>query len=86
MNASARDWDSHPPFLFADYKSTALRGPTKPLVPLVHSLSEVTGPVFGHESLGPLDTNLLRNGVRSGEPLGERIVVTGRVLDDEGRP
>jgi protocatechuate 3,4-dioxygenase beta subunit len=63
-----------------------LRGPKRPLVPLKHTLSELTGPVFGHESLGPLDHDLTRNGARNGEPLGERIVVTGRVLDEAGRP
>ena len=81
-----RDWASHPPYRYADYKSTALRGPTKPLVPLKHTLSELTGPVYGHESVGPLDNDLTKNGVKDGEPLGERIVVTGRVLDENGRP
>src|SRR5690606_20376182 len=50
------------------------------------SLSELTGPVYGHESVGPLDSDLTRNGRRNGEPLGERIIVTGRVLDEMGRP
>ena len=81
-----RDWDSHPPYLYPDYKSTALRAPRKPLVPLAPSLSELTGPVFGHDCLGPLDHDLTRNAARDGAPLGERIVVTGRVLDEEGRP
>ncbi len=81
-----RDWDSHPPYLYPDYKSTALRAPTKPLVPLAQSLSELTGPVFGHDSLGPLDHDLTRNAVVDAEPLGERIIVAGRVLDEGGRP
>jgi protocatechuate 3,4-dioxygenase beta subunit len=55
-------------------------------MPLKHSLSELTGPVYGHESLGPLDADLTRNSRRDGEPLGERIVVTGRILGDDGRP
>ncbi|MCP5155928.1 MAG: protocatechuate 3,4-dioxygenase subunit beta [Ectothiorhodospiraceae bacterium] len=86
MPYTARDWDSHPPLVSPDYKSTVARGPTRPLVPLPQGLSELTGPVFGHDSIGPLDHDLTRNGVRNGEPLGERIVVTGRVLDDRGRP
>ena len=86
MAASTRDWASHPPYVYEDYASTVLRGPTRPLVPLRHTLSETTGPVFGHESVGPLDNNLLKNGAKTGEPLGERIVVTGCVLDEEGRP
>ncbi len=86
MTIGARDWSSHPPYRYADYKSTALRGPTKPLVPLQPSLSELTGPVYGHDSVGPLDHDLTKNGVTYGEPLGERILVTGRVLDEAGRP
>lgn len=81
-----RDWDSHPAFISPDYKSTPLRGPTKPLIPLPQSLSEVTGPVYGHDAVGPLDHDLTRNGVRNGEPVGERIIVTGRVMDEDERP
>ena len=81
-----RDWTSHPPYLYPGYRSTALRGPTRPLVPLRQTLSELTGPVYGHESVGPLDDDLTKNGAKSGEPLGERIIVTGRVLDEAGRP
>lgn len=81
-----RDWSAHPPLIYPDYKSTALRGPTKPLVALRHSLSERTGPVYGHDAVGPLDHDLTKNAVRNGEPLGERIVVTGTVTDDAGRP
>ncbi len=81
-----RDWDSHPPYLYPDYKSTGLRGPTKPLVPLDQSLSELTGPVYGHDVVGEFDHDLTRNAARSGEPLGERIIVTGRVVDEGGRP
>ncbi len=84
--ATARDWDSHPPYIHPDYKSTPLRGPTRPLVPLKATLSELTGPVYGHESVGKLDADLTKNGARNGEPLGERIVVTGRVIDERGRP
>lgn len=86
MTTAPRDWTAHPPYIHPDYKSTVLRGPTKPLIPLKHGLSETTGPVFGQDSLGPLDHDLTRNGRRNGEPLGERIVVTGRVLDEAGRP
>ena len=81
-----RDWTAHPPLIHPDYKSTVKRGPTKPLVPIRQSLSELTGPVYGHESLAPLDNDLTKNGAKNGEALGERIVVTGRVLDELGRP
>jgi len=81
-----RDWSSQPPYIYPDYRSTPRRGPTKPLIPLKATLSELTGPVYGHDSVGPLDADLTKNGRKSGEPLGERIVVTGRVLDEDGRP
>lgn len=85
-SVTPRDWTAHPPLIHPDYKSTVKRGPTKPLVPIKHSLSELTGPVYGHDALAPLDNDLTRNGVRNGAALGERIVVTGRVLDELGRP
>jgi len=81
-----RDWSVHPPYLFEPYRSTVLRAPQKPLIPLPHTLSEVTGPVFGHDDVEPLDADLTRNGAVNGEPLGERIIVAGRVMDEDGRP
>jgi protocatechuate 3,4-dioxygenase beta subunit len=79
-----RDTESHPPYLYPDYKSTRLRAPEKPLVISPHTLSEVTGPVYGHGRIGELDNDLTRQ--HEGEPLGERIIVTGRVLDGDGWP
>jgi protocatechuate 3,4-dioxygenase beta subunit len=73
-----------PPYLFPDYRSTALRAPSKPLLLLPHTLSELTGPVFGHDAVGELDDDLTLG--QAGEPLGERIIVTGRVTDRDGRP
>jgi len=81
-----RDWSSHPAFIHPAYKSTPLRGQTKPLVPLKQSLSELTGPVYGQDSVGPLDNDLTKNSIVDGPPHGERIVVGGRVLDEDGRP
>jgi protocatechuate 3,4-dioxygenase beta subunit len=81
-----RDWTSHPAMAFEPYRSTALRAPQKPLVPLAQTLSELTGPVYGHDAIGPLDADLTRNGAKGGEPIGERIIVTGRILDEDGRP
>ncbi len=81
-----RDWGSHPAYSTPAYKSTVLRGPTKPLIPLKQTLSELTGPVYGHDSVGAHDADLTMNGRKTGEPLGERIIVAGRVLDEEGRP
>ncbi len=73
-----------PPLLYPDYRSTALRAPKRPLVVLPERFRDLESPVFGHEALGELDHDLTRQHAR--EPQGERIVVTGRVLEDDGRP
>jgi protocatechuate 3,4-dioxygenase beta subunit len=74
----------HPANVFPAYRSTELRHPKQPLVVIPQTLSEVTGPLYGEGRIGPLDHDLTRQ--HAGEPLGERIVVEGRVLDDGGRP
>ena len=76
--------DTQPDYLFPAYASTVKRAPTQPLVVLPHTLSEVTAPVFGYDEVKPGDADLTRQ--HPGEPLGERIVVSGRVLDENGRP
>ena len=81
-----RDWASHPPLIAPEYKSTLYRAPKKPLIPLKQSLSELTGPVYGHESVTAVDADLTRNARKNGEPIGERMVVAGRVLDENGKP
>jgi protocatechuate 3,4-dioxygenase, beta subunit len=73
-----------PPYLYPPYRSTMRRAPTQPLIVLPHTLSEITGPVYGHGEVGELDHDLTRQ--HQGEPLGERIIVTGRVLDEDGQP
>ncbi len=77
-------WGTQPEYFYPPYASTQKRSPTKPLVLLPHTLSEVTGPVFGHDDIGANDNNLLIQ--YPSEPLGERITVSGRVLDENGRP
>ena len=81
-----RDWDSHPPLIYPEYKSTVFRAPKKPLIPLKQSLSELTGPVYGHESVAPGDSDLTQCARVSADPIGERIVVAGRVIDENGKP
>jgi protocatechuate 3,4-dioxygenase beta subunit len=73
-----------PPLDWPDYRSTQTRAPSRPLVVLPHALSELSGPVYGDGDVDAADSDLTRQG--DGEPLGERIVVTGRVLEDDGRP
>jgi len=75
---------SQPPAPYEGYKSTLKRSPTQPLILLPHTLSEITGPVYGHDPIAETDNDLTRQ--HAGEPLGERIIVTGRVLDCNGRP
>ena len=75
---------SQPASLYPPYSSTVRRAPRKPLIVLPHTLSEITGPVYGHDDIAETDNDLTRQ--HSGEPLGERIIVEGRVLDDGGRP
>lgn len=77
-------WDTQPDYLHAPYASTQIRSPSKPLILLPQTLSEITGPVFGHEDIKVGDHDLTRQ--FAAEPLGERIIVTGRVLDENGRP
>jgi protocatechuate 3,4-dioxygenase beta subunit len=72
-----------PPLLHPDYRSTRLRAPRRPLAIPPRGEGSPAGPVFGHERVGELDHDLTRQ--HSGEPLGERIVVHGRVLDSGGR-
>jgi protocatechuate 3,4-dioxygenase beta subunit len=76
----------HPPHNSPGYGSTRLRCPTKPLIPLAQALTEVTGPLLGDDRVGPDDHDLTRHSPSGGEPMGERIVVSGRVLDSGGRP
>jgi protocatechuate 3,4-dioxygenase, beta subunit len=76
--------DTHPPLDFPQYRATRLRAPRQPLVPLAHRLTEVTGPLLGEERVTGTDHDLTAQ--HPGKPLGERIVVEGRVLDAGGRP
>ncbi len=81
-----RDRTLHPPALTPNYKTSVTRSPRYALLSLQNSLSEITGPTFGHSDLGPLDNDLILNFAKDGEPIGERIVVHGRVLDENARP
>lgn len=75
---------THPPNDSPGYRSTARRHPTEPLIVIPHTLSELTGPVYPYGKIDANDSDLTRQ--HAGEPLGERIIVQGRVLDEDGRP
>lgn len=76
--------EADPPLLYPGYRSTSVRAPTQPLITIPQTISEVTGPVYGHSDVRPEEADLTRQ--HAGEPLGERIIVRGRLLDESGRP
>ncbi len=76
--------NTQPEYLFPKYASTVRRAPTQPLVVLPHTLSEVTAPIFGSDVIKASDSDLTRQ--HKEQPLGERIVVSGRVLEENGKP
>jgi protocatechuate 3,4-dioxygenase, beta subunit len=79
------DLDNEPPYLHPDYRSSLLRAPRRELVKLPEEwFHRLPGPVFGRVPVRPEDADLTRQ--HQGEPLGERIIVAGRVLDSDGRP
>jgi protocatechuate 3,4-dioxygenase beta subunit len=78
------DPGTQPNLLHPPYASSLKRAPTRPLVPIPYTLSEITGPSFAPDLISPGASDLTRQS--KGEPLGERIVVSGRVLDEDGRP
>jgi len=75
---------TQPGYLHAAYRSSVKRAPTKPLVLLPATLSERTGPVFGHNAVSTGDSDLTAQ--HAEPPAGERIIVSGRVMDEDGRP
>jgi protocatechuate 3,4-dioxygenase beta subunit len=74
----------HPPLDYPPYRSSQLRAPTRPLMPMPQWLTEVTGPLLGHERVTAADADLTTR--HAGEPIGERIIVTGRLQDSGGKP
>ena len=76
----------HPPAWFPDYKTSVVRSPRLPLLSIEPTLSEITGPIFTPAMLDALDNDLLTNARVDRDPLGERVIVHGRVLDESSRP
>jgi protocatechuate 3,4-dioxygenase beta subunit len=79
-------YTDHPPFSYAGYRSSVKRGPEHDLVSIVQSLSEVTGPGPVWSELATEDADLTTNAGTGGEAIGERSIITGRVLDARGEP
>ena len=83
----SRNRDMHPPALTPGYKTSVARSPRYALISLENTPSELTGPVFGHGDIDPGDADLLTNYAQAGQgPIGERIILHGRVLDENARP
>ncbi len=81
-----RDRSWHPPPFTPSYRTSVLRSPRKALVSLDNTVSEISGPVFPESMLGPLDDDLILNFAQPGESaIGPRIIVYGRVMDQDGR-
>ena len=76
--------DVDPPLHYPDYRSATWRVPMRPLVVLPGRVHDLASPVYAEEDIGELDNDLTRQ--HRGEPLGERIIVTGRLLEESGRP
>lgn len=81
-----RDWSVQPAIISPGYKSTILRGPKSPLITIDEALMDARLPVYGASAIGEWDHDLTKNSRVNGEPMGERIVVCGTVMDESGRP
>ena len=82
-----RDRNRHPPALTPGYKTSVARSPRCSLISLENTVTEITGPVFGHGDIGEKDNDLIFNYAKPGESaIGERIILHGRVLDENARP
>jgi protocatechuate 3,4-dioxygenase beta subunit len=75
---------SQPSLLYPPYQSTIRRAPAQPLIRLPQNFADLAAPVYGYLPIGDTDHDLTRQ--HPGEPLGERIIVAGQVLDEDGRP
>jgi len=75
---------AHPPYAYPEYVSTRKRAPIHAPIRIVQTLSEITGPRFGRELLRKGDDDLTR--FNGSEAIGERIIIAGRVLDENARP
>lgn len=82
-----RDRSVQPPALTPGYKTSVARSPRYSMISLQNSVSEITGPRFGHNDIDAGDNDLLTNYAKAGEsPIGERIILHGRVLDENAQP
>jgi protocatechuate 3,4-dioxygenase beta subunit len=81
-----RDRNRHPPALTPNYKTSVTRSPQFPLISMPQTASEITGPVFSPTDIASLDQDLIKNYAQTGDPIGERIIIHGQVLDENAKP
>lgn len=84
MPKSRLDLENQPPYLYEPYRSTAQRAPRQPLIFLPHTLTERTGPIYGRTPISETDHDLTRQ--HAGDPIGQRMIVEGTVVDEDGNP
>jgi protocatechuate 3,4-dioxygenase beta subunit len=84
MNTTTAEAGDQPRLLYPPYESTIKRAPSKPAIRLPQDFADLAAPLYGYLPIGDTDNDLTRQ--HPGEPLGERIIVSGRVLDEDGRP
>jgi protocatechuate 3,4-dioxygenase beta subunit len=84
MNDMARPDDLDPPYLYTDYRSTRLRSPKQPLLALPEGAFDTPGPLVPKGFVRGGDNDLTQHG--SSAPLGEKMILAGRILDEDGRP
>ncbi len=80
------DREVFPPYLYSAYRSTVKRAPSQPLVDVPLTITELTGPGAVISAVMTEDADLTRNAGTGGEAIGQRVIVTGRVMDEHGRP
>jgi protocatechuate 3,4-dioxygenase, beta subunit len=83
---NSKEYNVQPPYLYTEYKSTILRSPTKPLMIVKEHLKDLSLPAFGESVIGKFDNDLTKNARKDYDPIGERIKVSGKVMDEDGRP
>ena len=84
MNDMTRPGAIDPPYLYPDYRSTTLRSPKQPLLELAEGALDVPGPAVPRGFVRKGDNDLTIHG--RGAPLGEKMILVGRVTDEDGRP
>ena len=84
MSDRAEVLRSQPPLLYPPYRATTRRAPAQPLLRLPAALGDLDVPVYGDWPIGETDNDLTRQ--HPLEPQGQRIIVAGRVVDEDGRP